>query len=174
MSRLVLMCGLPGSGKSTWANGIMRIVTEDYVYISRDEIRFSLVAEGEEYFSQEDLVMDTFIKKIAAALKEDKTVIADATHLNSKSRNKVLYLLGFEKVKPDFIEVLYMKTPLETCLERNELRKGTRGYVPRSVIHRMATSLQEPEYIEGMIEYDHIIIKEPNHIIRVKEKQNEM
>ena len=43
MSTLVLMMGLPGAGKSTWAKTSMG---DNDIYISRDEIRFSLVDEN--------------------------------------------------------------------------------------------------------------------------------
>ena len=49
---LWLMCGAPGSGKSWFAKNILK--TDDtWQYISRDEIRFSLIKEGEDYFGKE-------------------------------------------------------------------------------------------------------------------------
>lgn len=49
MANLILMCGVPGSGKSTWAKQHLK---PSDVYISRDEIRFSLVAENGRIFFQ--------------------------------------------------------------------------------------------------------------------------
>ena len=50
MAELILMMGIPGSGKSTWVKNHMK---SDDIYISRDEIRFSLLQPGDEYFSKE-------------------------------------------------------------------------------------------------------------------------
>lgn len=163
MSVLRIMMGCPGSGKSTFATAMKM---ESEVYISRDAIRFSIVAEDEEYFSKEDEVFNKFIETIDSNLAANQTVYADATHLNRKGRLKLLNSLT---VKPDFIEIIYMKTPLEVCLEHNDKRKGTRAFVPRSVIRRMYASIEEPEYEEGKYEYTVIWIKEPDCVIGVKE-----
>ena len=58
---LYLMCGIPGSGKSTW---IKQNKIESDAVISRDVVRFSLVKEHEEYFSKETEVFYTFIDQI--------------------------------------------------------------------------------------------------------------
>ena len=47
---LVLMCGAPGSGKTTIAKKLM---CNNDLYISRDEIRYSMISDEDEYFSKE-------------------------------------------------------------------------------------------------------------------------
>lgn len=75
----------------------------------------------------------------------DKTVIADATHLNRKSRAKVLN----EVAKfADEIEAIVMDVHLETALERNDNRTG-RAFVPRGVIRRMFFQMETPTRDEG-------------------------
>ena len=65
MSKLNLMCGIPGSGKSYWVRHHM---TDADAYISRDQIRFSMLKEGEEYFSHENEVFEEFIAQIQNAI----------------------------------------------------------------------------------------------------------
>lgn len=161
MSKLILMCGVPGSGKSTYAKAMMQ---EGDVYVSRDEIRFSMVEENEPYFSREDEVFETFISTIVMNLRDGKTVWADATHLNRKSRLKVLHEIEMY-LMPHEIQILFMKTPLEVCIERNENRKGTRAYVPQEVIHNMYRALSCPHYYEIPVGYSKIWVKEPNTAI---------
>ena len=151
MADLILMMGVSGSGKSTYAKKFMK---DTDIYISRDEIRFSLVKEDEPYFSKEKEVFKTFIENIDnALLKAEKYVIADATHLNSSSRQKVLTKL---KNKPENIYVFFINVPLEVALERNSQRTG-RAVVPENVIKEMYNSIQIPilndnEKIKGIVE----------------------
>ena len=138
-----LLSGLPGSGKSTWAR--QKIAENGGVWCSRDEVRFSIVKENEEYFSHEDEVFNTWIKQINKALEnpEVEDVYIDATHLNDKSRNKVLNRLTKNTDIEKIINVLFL-TPLETCLERNKQR-SRRAVVPEEVIRNMAKTFQIPE-----------------------------
>lgn len=86
-------------------------------------------------------------------MRRSVDVVADATHLNPKSRLKLLANLNINKEKTEVVAVV-MKTPLKTCIERNENRKGTRSYVPKGVIKRMYFSFDPPTFEEcyGMID----------------------
>ena len=159
MSKLIMMVGIPGSGKSTYA----KKMRADYeVYVSRDDIRFSMVKEDEPYFSREREVFATFVDTISTALKNNKTVWADATHISTHARLKLLRNLDIE---PDEIEIIYMNTPLEKCLAQNELRKDTRAYVPEDVIYEMHENLTFPSHHEGKFIYNTVWIKTPETII---------
>lgn len=141
---LYLMCGIPGSGKTTWVRKQIANAQCKCVHISRDEIRFSMISEDEEYFSKEDEVFKKFISRIIYEIHYGNTsvIFVDATHLNEKSRNKVLDELNLNNV--DLYAVNFC-LPVETCLAQNELRRGDpRAYVPRSVIRRMAAQYVPP------------------------------
>jgi len=144
MANLILMCGVPGSGKSTWAKQHLK---PSDVYISRDEIRFSLVAENEEYFSKETEVFKLFIQKINEALKDESVnnVFVDATHISKASRNKILSNI---KESVDEINCVWMKTNIAKTLMQNEQRKGTRAYVPKSVIKKLFEQFEKPVFEE--------------------------
>ena len=73
-------------------------------------------------------------------------VFADATHLNSASRSKLLKRIS---CKPEEINVIWVDTPLQIAIERNELRKGTRAYVPPEQVRRMFNSFERPLFYEG-------------------------
>lgn len=145
MAKLYLMMGTPGSGKSTWITNHINPAKE--VCISRDEIRFSMVAEDEEYFSKEKAVFKEFVRRIDEALDNGFDVFADATHLNKASRNKLLRAIN-PKETP-VIEIIWIKTSLFECIVRNDNRKGTRAFVPRSVTRRMFNQIEKPEFEEG-------------------------
>lgn len=157
MAKLFLLMGCPGSGKSTWA---FNHLDEHTVWVSRDDVRFSMVFENEEYFSKEKEVFKEFVRRIDNALENEYNVFADATHLNEASRNKLIRSIS---VPVDEINVVWIKTDLNIALERNENRKGTRAYVPRDVIRKMFYSMTKPSFEEG---FKNIYIIEDNKPIK--------
>ena len=152
-SKLYLMMGCAGAGKSTYLK--TRFVERPTI-ISRDEIRFSLVKEDEEYFSKEKEVYREFISQIKNGLIFSNEVFADATHLNEMSRAKTLRALG-EALKNVEVNIIWVRVPLKVALEQNEKRKGTRAYVPQSVIRRMYSQITPPTKEEG---FNHIYVFE--------------
>ena len=166
---LYLLAGCPGSGKSTWVKNW--IENDDAsIIVSRDEIRFSILKDGEDYFAHEDEVYRIFIQKIQTALECPliNNIFIDATHLNPKARRKVLNALTVPKeVK---IGCVYFTTPLNICIERNNLREG-RAKVPEQVIRNMHSSYVFPTcWKEG---FDMIYEVDENGIVWEKNEGNE-
>ena len=161
---IYLLSGIPGSGKSTWAKNCVEF-NKNSIYISRDEIRFSLLKENEDYFKHEKRVFKLFIEAINNALNENfEDIYVDATHINNASRNKVL-----RKLKGDFklIHVIF-KTDLVTCLKRNE-KRVERERVPEEVIRRFYTQFEMPkDGIINIVENDVLVFS----INTGKEKDN--
>lgn len=143
MADLFLMCGCPGSGKSTFLKN--HIHKDTSVIVSRDKIRFAIVKPDEDYFSHEDEVLDQFWKEINMALAEEKDVFVDQTSLTPRARKWLLqHIEGYEHAN-----LIWVDEKLETCIERNERRAGTRAYVPKSVVRRMFYQFIEPSLDEG-------------------------
>lgn len=141
MKKIYIASGIPGSGKSTWIQ--KRVQSLGGLYISRDVIRFSLLNDEDDYFAKEILVFQQFINLIQAGIDtpEVEDIYIDATHLNEKSRRKVLDRLNLTKV--DEIIVLFFDVKLSVALNRNAQRKG-RAYVPETAIQNMYYSLEKP------------------------------
>lgn len=144
MTDIYVMCGVPGCGKSTFLKNHIK-EDEKTAIISRDKIRFSIVKPGEPYFSHEDEVCKQFWKEINDAVVAGKNVYIDQTSLTPRSR---IWLLQHIK-EYRYAILIWIDEDLETCLERNELRKGTRAYVPREVIRRMYYQFIVPSLNEG-------------------------
>ena len=142
---LYLMMGVPGSGKSTYAKNILKYGD---IYVSRDEIRYSLLTDEDDYFAKENEVIKTFIESIDKSLVMEEycgDVYADATHLSPKGRAQVLKQLK----NKDRVSVIYLDIPLNVILERNAKRTG-RALVPEDVVRRMYNSIQLPTRAEGI------------------------
>lgn len=141
---LYIMCGAPGSGKTWFAkNKLMK--DSNWDYISRDEVRFSIVKNDEEYFSHETAVFNQFVEKIAVALEwGNDNIIADATHLNWGSRRKLLQaLVAYYPIEMLDIIPVVIEAKLEDILEHNKLRDG-RARVPEETIRRMYRNISDP------------------------------
>ena len=165
------MCGIPGSGKSTWIRQKKSELPGHTVIISRDEVRFKMLEESDEYFAKEKEVFKKFISLIECALltENTSTVVADATHLSPASRKKLLANLSgvTSKMKDLQIIAVVINIPLEVALERNAHREG-RAYVPPSAIKNMFNSFSLPTLDEG---FDEIYIYKLKGLAKIIAKE---
>ena len=143
---LYVSCGVPGSGKSTFLN---EFKGEDEIVISRDNIRYSLLKPGEDYYSHERESYQIFLQLIKKNIQAGKNVYADATHLNASSRFALLKNLNNRGCHPCEINAIYFKIPLKVCFERNEMRKNTPTYVPEDQLRQMYGQFSPPHAYEG-------------------------
>jgi len=144
---LYIMCGVPGSGKSTWLKNHECFFDPSHAVISRDAIRFGVIKEGDEYFSKENEVWVEFVRQAKESLTNNVDTILDATHLNVASRTKILRELK-DSLKGVHINAIVINTSLNTCLDQNEQREGL-AKVPRGAVRRMYYSFEVPEFEEG-------------------------
>lgn len=107
---------------------------EDCVIISRDSIRFAMLQEDDDYFKYEKQVEKNYYEAISRATRTNKYVIADATHITLKSRNKLF--ANIDIPSDTRIIGIYIETSLSTAIKQNNARTG-RARVPEDVIKRM-------------------------------------
>lgn len=141
MRKLFIMCGIPGSGKSTFLN---RITKPTSLVISRDKIRFSLLKDGEEYFSHEPVVEQMFYNGISKALQLNYDVFADQSSISIAARKKLISRV----TSYSEINVIWVDTSIEECINRDLNRTG-RAHVGAKVIENMAKNFVAPTYAEG-------------------------
>lgn len=155
--KVFIMCGPPESGKSTW---VRERLTSNDEWISRDNVRFSIVREDEEYFSHEDDVFDTFINYINQTLEnpEVEYIFVDATHINYRSRHKTISRIHMKNVEE--LNCVCFTIPLAVCLDRNGKRSG-RERVPDAVVSNMFNSFNLPTEKE---KFNHVFTVDENGI----------
>lgn len=142
MRKLVVLRGIPGSGKSTW---IKENNLEAYT-LSSDHIRTlyqapSLNIEGElvlhDYESTK--VWNTLYDMLEARMSHGEFVIVDATNTTKKELMK--YKTLAKKYRYRMFCVDFSDVAIETAKERNALREPFKR-VPEHVIDRMYGRLQ--------------------------------
>lgn len=142
---MIMMCGLPGSGKSTFADGItIQSDKQEYKPIihSSDSLRKELYGDESTQGDNNKLFTELH-RRIKADLSNGKDVIYDATSL--KKKNRIQFLQELKNIPCTPICIL-MATEYEACLCNNEHRERK---VPIEVIKRMQMNFEPPAMNEG-------------------------
>ena len=146
--RLVLLIGIPGAGKTTYA---IEHINDNAVYLSSDAIREELYGD-ESIQGDPSEVFSLMQSRAVEALNEGQDVWYDATNITRKDRASIINLC------PKFakIEAYLIWVPIEECIKRDASRDRTVG---KEVIDRMLKRFQAPYYDEGI---DEIVIVKPD------------
>ena len=119
MKKVILTKGLPGSGKSTWAKGLIDMNPNSYKRINNDDLR-KMLDNGHYSYDMEKFIKKAVDVLVLLALEEGKHVILDNTHLSENSINRIKELV---KGKAEaIIEDKFLDVSLETCI-KNDLKR---------------------------------------------------
>lgn len=139
MPKLLVLQGLPGSGKTTIAGDLQHT---GWVRVNKDAIRESLTANGWKWSPKnEHDVLEVRDAQIAVNLLSGRYVVSDDT--NFGKHPETLKKLA-EKCQAEF-ELRYIHTPLEECIRRDSLRKG-KAKVGEEVIRNMSAKYLTPPF----------------------------
>jgi predicted kinase len=139
--KIVLLVGLPGSGKSTSAES--NVIPGVSGTLSSDALR-GLLADDPDNQNIHTLVFKVLrdLLRRRLELKRPVTYI-DATNLTPKERRPYIKLAALFDAE---IEAVFFDVPAEECIRRN----GGRGrIVPDAVIRMLAAKLVPPDPSEG-------------------------
>jgi predicted kinase len=134
---IVVLVGLPGSGKTTWVRN------HGYAVLSSDEIRGRLC---------DDITDQTIHRRVFATIRyllrqrlelcRPYTYI-DATSLTRKERRPYLKMAELHDCD---VEAVFFDVPVDVCQARNRARDRV---VPEAAIQEMARRLSPPSLEEG-------------------------
>ena len=141
MPILILLCGLPASGKSTYAKELQFRIKNSVVF-SSDAIRNELYG-NENIQGDANEVFNLMNTRVVQALNNGYTVIYDATNITRKSRAVIISMC------PKFVKIECHITwcPIQRCIDRDKERNRTVG---EKIIDRMLKRFQAPFYDEGI------------------------
>lgn len=145
---LIIMVGVPGAGKDYHIMNHRFFANLRANVVSRDAIRFGMLKDGDDYFKNEKRVFNEFVREIAAALDDGHNVVANATHIDEISRNKLIRAVDTRVLYKDYDIVFFVvEASYETVLKQNKRRVGIKC-VPEDAITRMYNKFSMPSYKE--------------------------
>jgi len=127
---VLILCGLPGSGKSTISNELEQF---GWIRVNQDDLG----------------TVDECKKIMEKALKHGKSVIVDRCNVHMKER-KMWVTEG--KKWTEKIEVFFLNTPVEVCKQRAKERTNHPNLdidKADEVIEQFAKGLHAPQKFEG-------------------------
>lgn len=146
---LVMLCGIPCSGKSTYVNKLRDYeYWENAVVLSTDNyIEEQAKRLGMTYNEVFQDCIDEATRQLemsfVRAKEEGKRIIWDQTNLSIKTRKKKL-----TKVPSIYKRtVVWFQVDLEEALKRNGTREGK--FIPESILKRMYHQFEVPTLEEG-------------------------
>ena len=149
---LILMCGIPASGKSTVAYNLSLHLDKAPI-VSMDGIR-------EEWFGTrkcQDKGWEVYSQSLDDVIWYFSTydiVIYDATNRSKKARKQIVE--DIQTYIDCDVYCVFMNTPIDIALERNANRDES-IQVPLAVIHRMSATLEPPTEEEKYFKEIYII-----------------
>lgn len=132
---LLILSGLPASGKTTIRKEWLQENPDGRIAISYDDLRSGMFGEDWVFNRKEEDQMKAHAFDIAGkALNAGLSVVVDNTNLTQKAKNK---WTEFGKGLGATVSYQECDTPVAECVRRDRLRAG-RARVGRAVIERMA------------------------------------
>ena len=144
MKKIVILRGLPSSGKTTWAK---QQITKNpnFARVSRDDIRKDFLggwSQKKEKIARQ--VRDILVRSFIA---QGKSVIIDDTNLAPSTLRQVTHL-GEELGAKVVINDSFLKIPPETCIDR-DLKRGDKA-VGAKVIWNMYEKYIAPSSVKKL------------------------
>ena len=145
MNRIILLLGVPGSGKTTLAK---KLTEKGFLCLNADSIRGELYGDELEQGDPKK-VFEIFFERLEEALAEKKDILVDNTNLKQQHRKPIIERA--EKAGYKDIQLWLLDVPLELCLARNKNREKA---VPEDIVAKMFMEFNRtgrPKHGEGKL-----------------------
>lgn len=137
---MVILIGLPASGKSTLAKLLDEKLTSLYpkhIIIDTDQIRTQLIGSNFDPSKEKDVIIEK-LNMIRKHISIDNAIIVDDMHYYVSMRHELYEMIQNQQ---GIFASIYCDTPLEICLLWNHIRSNP---VPDTVINDIAQKFNIP------------------------------
>ena len=151
MNKLIVLSGVPGSGKSYFSASLKRAKKKHVYIVSSDELRLNILGNQQD-LSEDDLIWRIFYSLVESySIDKEGIVILDATH-----SKKTYRLDNIKPFKPlyDQVDLICFRLDKELVLEQN---KGRENPIPKDSLLRLIDQFEMPDDEERSF-YDHVDI----------------
>lgn len=124
---MVILVGIPGSGKTTWYKKTVPM----YTHISLDEIDHDRKVED---------------KMVECELQKGNNIVIDDTNVTRKIRQR--HIVSAKKYNAT-VNVVFFDVRFQKAHQQNSMRKGKKR-VPDGALTKFAILLEEPTLDEGI------------------------
>lgn len=158
--KLYLMCGVSGSGKTTFAK---KFAEENCLYYLCPDDFYRMFNGDDRIHKNEFEIWIALFRALHMAEQQGRNTIFDTNNPTHVSRLQLLdWFPGFEP------HLIYIEASAELCLANNRSR---RRVIPEEEMHRMLSVFEPPTAYEGWRYRSVTVYKnENNHLIRLDER----
>jgi len=154
---IYLLCGLPGSGKSTWSK--KTALTTNAIIINKDLIRLMIKGDYTVYFDKfypelECFIMDCAENTLLTAQCHQKDVIIDECNISSSRRSEWIRILKENMIDCHLICVWFTENK-DNIKYRMQEDRGYSSQYWQVVVDKMKSTFEEPKLSEG---FDELIL----------------
>ncbi|MFG2425256.1 AAA family ATPase [Streptomyces sp. NPDC048448] len=150
LSTVVLMCGLPGAGKTTYA---MELVRRGYVRLSIDEVVWQrlgqrdagLVLEAEAFDQLKEEVRREQRQELVELMLAGRDVVVDYSFWSRAARDSYKALIESHGCRWELVHLKADRTTLERRLEVRNGKEGANSVtVDETLFNRYLANFEEP------------------------------
>jgi predicted kinase len=145
---IVVVMGLPGSGKSFFASRLATAIHADY--INSDRLRKKMIKRRTYSIKENEFVYDEMLKEMRNGIKQDKSFVLDATFYKSETRNK------FKEETRDAGRTVFIEIIADEALIKKRLQSPREDSEADFTVYKFIQQQWEP------IEEQHLILQSTN------------
>lgn len=134
-NEVFMLCGLPGTGKDTWAD----THAADLPVVSLDALRRAM---GVSFKDNQGKVIQAAQEQAKAYLRKQQSFVWNATNITRQNRKKLIDLFSQYRAKTT---IVYLPKPLSVILKQNREREVV---IKESVIYNFLNRLEPPTIAE--------------------------
>lgn len=148
MTTILVLSGLPGTGKSTYVQDYLKSHPETMVCSTDDYIEAYASGIGmtydEVFFTAIRPATESMWKRFDEAIANDQRIIMDQTNLSRKKRRQIL-----DKVPSHYMKMaVYFEVPDQAEWEKRLANRPGKN-IPKHIMDSMVQNMQKPHLSEG-------------------------